>query len=77
MIPMNRTASRTAIAIIVFAGVLRFGRLERRHAVGDRLGAGQRHRAAGEGLQEQEDADRPSDAGLDRVGLLRCRPPGR
>ena len=39
-------------------GVLRLRRLERRDAVGDGLDAGQGDRAAGEGLEQQQDADR-------------------
>ena len=38
--------------------VLRLRRLERRDAVGDGLDAGQRDRAAGEGLEQEQDADR-------------------
>ena len=41
----------------VLRRVLRLGRLERRHAGRDRLGAGQGDRARGEGAQEQEDRD--------------------
>ena len=39
-------------------GVARLRRLEGRHAVGDRLGAGQRDRARGERAQDQEQAQR-------------------
>ena len=52
-------------------GVLRFGRLERGHAGGDRLGAGQRDGAGCEGAQQQEDADRTG-----RVCRGLRRPPG-
>ena len=56
--PMNRIARRTAITVSVGRRVLRLGRLERRHAGRDRLGAGQGDGARRERPQEQEDRER-------------------
>ena len=70
--PTKMTPSRTAIAIIVLAALRRLGRLERRHAVGDRLDAGQRDRAAGERAQQQERAQRLVSE-RDALGLARQR----
>ena len=50
-------------------GVLRLGLLERRHAVGDRLHPGQGDRAAGERLEQQEDAELLGGPQGHRVGL--------
>ena len=43
--------------VMVLAAFFDFRRLERRHAVGDRLDAGQRDGAAGERLEQQQDPD--------------------
>ena len=72
--PMNRMPSRIDHRGHRVGRVLRLGRLERRDAVGDRLDAGQRDRAAGEGLEQEQDADRLEvvrGRERDRVGLGR------
>ena len=58
VIPMNRTASRAAMYRQGRRRVLRLGRLERRHAGRDRLGAGQGDGAGGERPQQQDDRER-------------------
>ncbi len=55
---MNRIAEQDRHRRHRVGGVLRFGRLERGHAVGDRLDARQRHGPTRERLEEQEDGDR-------------------
>ena len=44
----------------VVAALRLLGSLERRHAVGDRLDAGQRRAARGERAQHQEDGEQPA-----------------
>ena len=46
------------MAVIVLAAFFASGGLNAGHAVGDGLDAGQRDRAAGEGLEQEQDADR-------------------
>ncbi len=56
--PMNRTASSAAMYARVDAAFLASGRLERRDAGGDGLGAGQGHGAGREGPQQQDQRER-------------------
>ena len=83
VMPMNRTASRMAIDGQRRRGVARLRRLERRHAVGDRLGAGQRDRARGEGPQISSRMPtpaagrlRPGSGSGRRLALADARRPG-
>ena len=69
--PQNMVTASRPIAASVVAAFLRLGLAEGRDAVADRLDAGERGTAGGEGAQQQEDEREAGQAlmlGLDRRG---------